>query len=203
MPLFIEGGEVSIMAVVATTFIAVLTAELVGDKMVFTIASLTSRYRPLVVLAGLMPAQMMKMGVAVLAGGFIGRLPATVVAVASALTFGLTAVVLFRTRAPNEIDDPRTQAGNAGGARGVALAFSAVFFTEWGDPGQLAAAALAAHYGTRWIVWCAATAALFTKGLLAVTLGRGLRRHFPQAAMRLSAAAVCALMAVLSAFAIR
>jgi putative Ca2+/H+ antiporter (TMEM165/GDT1 family) len=201
--LFIKAGDVSIMAVVAATFIAVLTAELVGDKMVFTIASLASRYRPLVVLAGLMPAQMMKMGAAVLAGGFIARLPPTMVAVISALTFGLTAVVLYRRRAPDETLDPGATAGNASGARGMALAFSAVFFTEWGDPGQLAAAALAAHYGTRWIVWCAATAALFTKGLLAVTLGRGLRRHFPQATMRLTAAAICALMAVLSALNIR
>lgn len=31
--------------------------------------------------------------------------------------------------------------------RGVALAFSAVFFTEWGDPGQLAAATMVARYG--------------------------------------------------------
>lgn len=52
--------------------------------------------------------------------------------------------------------------------------------------------------GAAWTVWWAATAALSTKALLALVLGRGLRRHLPRPVVRVGAAAVCLTLAVLA-----
>jgi len=193
---------VSLAAVVVAVFAAVLTAELLGDKIFLAIASLSAQYRPSAILGGLLPAQMAKMAVAVLAGGFVARLPVTLVTMASVLTFALTAVALWRKRCGGG-DAPTRKDGVGSSWRGVALGFGAVFFTEWADPGQLAAAAMVARYGRPWVVWGAATGALAMKGLLALTLGRGLRRYIPHTALRISAAGVCAVLAVLAALAIR
>jgi putative Ca2+/H+ antiporter (TMEM165/GDT1 family) len=79
------------------------------------------------------------------------------------------------------------------------IAFAAIFFSEWGDVGQVTAATLTARYQMPLIVWLGASAALLTKGLLAVTLGRGLRRHIPGHVLRPVSAALCLLMGVVSA----
>ncbi len=189
------------LLIAATAYIAVLTAELIGDKMVFTVASLSARYRPAVVLAGLLPAQMLKMGAAVLAGDVIRRLPPLVVAAVSVCTFAATAAYLW----PREGAAPPAPAAapEPDGRRGVLLAFSAVFLAEWGDVGQLTAAALTARFHLPLVVWCAATAAMVTKSVLAVWLGFGLRRYVPRRKARVAAAVVCMVMAVLSAFNVR
>jgi putative Ca2+/H+ antiporter (TMEM165/GDT1 family) len=73
---------------------------------------------------------------------------------------------------------------------GASVAFAAIFFSEWGDVGQVTAAGMAAKYvwsaqasastATLWqtaiLVWFAAVAAMVTKGALAGLLGEGVRR---------------------------
>ena len=78
------------------------------------------------------------------------------------------------------------------------ISFAAIFFSEWGDVGQLAAATLAARYHAPFIVWSGATLALMTKGLLALTLGAGLSRRLPQNVLRYGALSLCLTMGVLS-----
>lgn len=189
------------LVIAVSAYVAVLTAELIGDKMVFTAASLSARYRPSLVLAGLVPAQMLKMGAAVLAGDVIRHLPPLAVAVVSVCTFAATAAYLWPkadAAPPAAAAPPRSD-----GRRGVMLAFSAVFLAEWGDVGQLTAAALTARFHQPLVVWGAATAALVTKSVLAVSLGIGLRRYVPRRAARVAAAVVCVAMALLSAMNVR
>jgi len=189
------------LVVAASAYVAVLTAELIGDKMAFTAASLSARYRPTLVLTGLVPAQMLKMGAAVLAGDVVRHLPPLVVAAVSVCTFAATAAYLWPKA---DSAPPRTAAApEVDGRRGVLLAFSAVFFAEWGDVGQLTAAALTARFHLPLLVWCAATAALVTKSVLAVWLGFGLRRYVSRRAARVAAAVTCVAMAVLSALNVR
>jgi putative Ca2+/H+ antiporter (TMEM165/GDT1 family) len=56
------------------------------------------------------------------------------------------------------------------------ISFAAIFFSEWGDVGQVTAAAMAAKYHAALIVWPGAVAAMVTKGSLAAFLGSGIRR---------------------------
>lgn len=56
------------------------------------------------------------------------------------------------------------------------LSFVAIFFSEWGDVGQITAATMSARFGSPYVVWMAAVAAMATKGALAASIGAGLRQ---------------------------
>jgi len=56
------------------------------------------------------------------------------------------------------------------------VSFAAIFFSEWGDVGQVTAATMAAKYHLALVVWAGAVAAMITKGALATFLGAGIRR---------------------------
>ena len=58
----------------------------------------------------------------------------------------------------------------------AAVSFAAIFLSEWGDVGQITAAALTAKYHRPFVVWLGAVGAMVTKGTLAAFLGSGIRR---------------------------
>lgn len=178
------------------TFGTVFIAELIGDKNIYTIGSLSMRFRPLYVFIGFTLAFMLKMLAAVLLGQLIAELPTIIVAFVSAFTFFVTALVIWfkkrdETLAPHDYDGYFSKA--------VLISFAAIFFSEWADIGQITAATLTQQSRMPVIVWFGATAALITKGLLAMTLGRGLRRHVPQHIIRPLSASLCLILAIVSA----
>ncbi|MEP6904972.1 MAG: TMEM165/GDT1 family protein [Gemmatimonadales bacterium] len=175
----------------------VFSAELLGDKTVLSISTLTARYPTRAVLLGLLPAQMVKMAAAVLFGHWLMGLPHSLVLAVSAITFALTAIALWR-RGNDTSRGTAPPLAPRPGWHGAVLGFSTTFFTEWADVGQIAAAALVSHYGSPWIVWSAATAAIMTKGVLAAVLGRGLTRFVPGTALRGGVVVVCLLLAIAS-----
>jgi putative Ca2+/H+ antiporter (TMEM165/GDT1 family) len=63
---------------------------------------------------------------------------------------------------------------------------------------MVTAAALSARFHAPVVVWAAASAALLTKGALALALGVGLRRYLPRHVLRYAAVVVCVGMAVLA-----
>jgi len=125
-----------------------------------------------------------------------------VITILSASTFIGTAIALW-SGGDGASASPVAASSPTSSVRTAIVAFSAIFFSEWGDVGQLVVVALVSRYGMPWLVCCAATAALATKGLLAVTLGATLREHLPRRTMRLGAAAMCAVLAVVSAIGLR
>jgi putative Ca2+/H+ antiporter (TMEM165/GDT1 family) len=57
------------------------------------------------------------------------------------------------------------------------MSFAAIFFSEWGDVGQITAATMAVANPTApVVVWLGAVSAMVTKGALAATLGAGIRQ---------------------------
>jgi putative Ca2+/H+ antiporter (TMEM165/GDT1 family) len=176
------------------TYGTVLFAELLGDKSFYTISSLTTRFRAAHVLGGISVAFAGKMLVAVLVGQAIAGLPPALVAGISAATFFATALAIWFKKPRRE-----KREGDEGWPRATTVSFAAVFLTEWGDVGQIAAATLVASYHAPFIIWVGATAAMMTKGLLAVTLGVGLRQRIPQSGLRYGAFAMCVVMGILAA----
>ncbi len=73
-----------------------------------------------------------------------------------------------------------------------------LFLSEWGDPGQIAAAALAAKTHALAAVWIGGTAAMTAKGGLALAAGLKLRNWIPQRVLRAVASAACGVMGALS-----
>jgi putative Ca2+/H+ antiporter (TMEM165/GDT1 family) len=183
--------------ILVMTYILVLGAEVVGDKTFYTLGTLAARYRLLPIFCGSLLAFMLKMLAAVLLGSAIAQLPQMLVASLSAATFFIMAFVIW-------FKNPEERTPVATDSRSwfkIALAsFASIFFTEWGDVGQIATATLAARYGTPYLVWAGAVLAMTTKGVFAMTLGSGLRKHVPQSVLRYSTFGLCILMGILALF---
>jgi len=154
-----------------TTFGAVFVAEIVGDKLLYTTSVLAARYRTLPIMLGMAVAFMAKMGVAVLVGEAIAKLPRILVATITTISFLGVAFTLWR-----KSDLPRDKEKNHTAKKAAMVSFAAIFFSEWGDVGQVTAATLAARYRLPWVVWLGAVSAMVTKGVLAAFLGAGIRR---------------------------
>lgn len=168
------------VAVFLATYGAVFVAEIVGDKLLYTTGVLATRYRSISIVFGMAAAFICKMGVAVVVGEAIARLPRAVVAVVTAASFIGVAITLWR-----KPDVRRPKAKDQRVMKGALVAFAAIFFSEWGDVGQVTAAAMAARFMSPaaaadrltigLTVWSGAVSAMVTKGALAVFLGAGVR----------------------------
>lgn len=177
------------------TYGTILLTELLGDKTLYTISSLSMRFRPLYVFSGFTIAFMQKMLVAVLLGHVVAKLPASLVVAVSSVTFFTTALVIW----VKKDNKPVRREYDARFPKAALITFTAIFFSEWGDIGQVTAAALTARYHFPLIIWLGATLALVTKGLLALTLGCGLRERIPQNILRPVSACLCLSMGIISA----
>lgn len=163
------------MIIFFTTFGAVFVAEIVGDKLLYTTSVLAARYRTLPIMFGMATAFMAKMAVAVIVGQAISKLPTLLVASITAVSFLGVAFVLWR-----KPDTPKSSEKTHTARKAAMVSFAAIFFSEWGDVGQVTAATLAARYRLPFIVWLGAIGAMITKGALATFLGAGIRRRITE-----------------------
>jgi putative Ca2+/H+ antiporter (TMEM165/GDT1 family) len=173
----------------------VLIAELIGDKSIYTIASLAVRIRPKLVFLSLAVAFGGKMLVAVLLGKALVQMPAPWTTVLSAVVFFSAAIFIWFKKPERVLSQPfRTTTG----LRATAIAFASLFFTEWGDPGQISAAALTVQSQLPFATWLGGTLALMTKGAFAMTVGVKLRNWMPEKMLRTLASASCCVLGVLA-----
>jgi len=169
----LSNNLVNVILILLATFGAVFVAEIVGDKLLYTTGVLAARYRTMPIMLGMAVAFMSKMGVAVLVGEAISKLPRPLVATITAISFLGVAFTLWR-----KSDRPPQAKDKHGASKAAAISFAAIFLSEWGDVGQITAATLAAKYHRPFIVWLGAVGAMVTKGALAAFLGAGIRRWF-------------------------
>jgi putative Ca2+/H+ antiporter (TMEM165/GDT1 family) len=160
------------LPILFATYGAVFVAEIVGDKLLYTTGVLTTRYRTLPVMVGMMAAFMLKMAVAVMVGEAISKLPPLFVAALTSASFIGVAIALWRK--PDERREKNKPEHTA--SRAAMVSFAAIFFSEWGDVGQITAAAMAAKFAAPLLVWIGAVTAMVTKGALAAWLGAGIRQ---------------------------
>jgi putative Ca2+/H+ antiporter (TMEM165/GDT1 family) len=185
------------MTILLATYMLVLGAEVVGDKTLYTIGSLATRYRLVPIFCGSLVAFMLKMLAAVLFGRVISRLPAIAVASLSAGTFFALALVIW-FKAPEGEPTPISQSRSW--LKIAAVSFTGIFLSEWGDVGQIAAATMAARYEAPLIVWLAAVLAMSTKAIVALTLGAGLRKRVPWRFLRYITTGLCVTMGIFAVF---
>jgi putative Ca2+/H+ antiporter (TMEM165/GDT1 family) len=178
------------------TYGTVFMAEIVGDKLLYTTGVLATRYRTVPILCGMAVAFMAKMAAAVAVARIISHLPPVLVAAVTAINFFAIAVVLWRKPDKREVRQyPASQA--------VAVSFAAIFFSEWGDVGQITAAAMALKFpAAPLIVWLGAVSAMVTKGSLAASVGAGVRgwiqTHFAPKTLRWAAVGLLLVLGALS-----
>ena len=188
------------IAIFLATYVAIFIAEIAGDKLLYTTGVLATRYRALPILCGMTIAFMAKMAVAVLVGSFIARLPPLVVAAVTAINFFLIAYAVWRNPDKEESEEEYPS------SRAVLVSFAAIFFSEWGDVGQmtkLSRRVLALWgFGEPLWVWLGAVTAMITKGALAASIGAGLRewiqKHVSPVTLKYAAVTLLLFFSVLT-----
>jgi putative Ca2+/H+ antiporter (TMEM165/GDT1 family) len=187
----------AMLPIFLATFGAVFVAEIVGDKLLYTTGVLAARYRTVPIMCGMALAFMLKMGVAVAVGEAISKLPPWLVATVTAASFIGVAIAVWRK------DERRSSARKEVSAPKAAMvSFAAIFFSEWGDVGQITAAAMSAKYHIPMLVWAGAVSAMVTKGILAASIGAGVRGwildHVPPRVIRYAGVGALVLLGILS-----
>jgi putative Ca2+/H+ antiporter (TMEM165/GDT1 family) len=94
---------------------------------------------------------------------------------------------------PPEISQENARAGDW--SKGILVCFTSFFFTERGDPGQIATAALVLNSHVLLATWIGATLALRA---VALTLGVQIRNRLPQRALRILSSGSCCVLGVLA-----
>jgi Ca2+/H+ antiporter, TMEM165/GDT1 family len=159
------------IAILIATYGAVFVAEIVGDKLLYTTGVLATRYRTVPIMIGMLVAFMAKMAVAVAVGNAISKLPPLFVATLTSISFIGLAITVWRKPVKREANQKDDRA-----SRAAMVSFAAIFFSEWGDVGQITAATMAANFHQPVVVWAGAVAAMATKGALAASIGAGVRQ---------------------------
>src|SRR5262249_41480394 len=187
----------SSLYVLAAAFWTVLVAEMIGAKSIYTIISLAARYPRRLVVAALVCAFARQVRPAALPAELVRHWPPRVVSLASAGPSSGHAIVRV-LRARRAGPEPR------GADRWAPVtAFGALFFTEWGDSGQIAATAVAIQSRAWFAAWLGATLALTAKGLAALTFGAAFRERVPDRFLQAAAVLTSAALGSLALFAAR
>jgi putative Ca2+/H+ antiporter (TMEM165/GDT1 family) len=192
-------------AVIAVTFAAIFVVEL-PDKTFIAALVLSTRYRPLAVWLGVGLAFGVQTVVAVTAGALATLLPDTLVKSVALVIFLLGAVLLVKS-APDadaeEKEQEREYEAKAGEPRSflkaLTTSFLVLFAAEWGDLSQLLTISFVGKYHDHVNVFIGAWSALLVVSGLAVVAGRVLLRYMRLSVLHYVGAAVCLLLAVLTA----
>jgi len=180
--------------VVLIAFWAVLVVELVGDKSLYTITSLSLRFSAGAIFTGIAVAFAGKMLAAVLLAKLLVRLHFWTDLLSAAAFFLSALFVWFRE--PESIQ--KGLPVNSGWWRAAMVSFTSLFVTEWGDPSQIAVAALTAKSHLFLAPWLGGTLAMAAKGGLALLVGVKLRDHLPQRTLRALATASFTVLGILA-----
>ena len=190
--------------VIALTFAAIFVVELPDQTFVATLV-LATKYRPLLVWIGVGLAFTVQTIVAVLLGHAVTYLPEEIVRAVALVIFLVGAVLLFREgrshhQASEDEEEYSAKATAATGWKVVVTCFLILFAAEWGDLSQLLTISLVAKYDDPVSVFIGALGALLVVSGLAAVVGRTLLRWISLHVLHYVGAAVCLLLAALTAY---
>ena len=176
-------------------FWTVLIAELVGDKSIYALTSLALRFRAGLVFTAFAVASSIKMLAAVVLGRMLIHFQSHWTDVISGIAFFVSAILIWT-------EESEVQSGNdaksSSWAKGALACFASFFLTEWGDPGQISAAALVLKSHMMLGTWIGGTLAIMTKGGVVMFIGLKIRNRLPQRTLRLLASASCCVLGILA-----
>jgi putative Ca2+/H+ antiporter (TMEM165/GDT1 family) len=193
------------IGVIAIVFGAIFVVEL-PDKTFIAALVLSTRYKPLAVWIGVGLAFMVQTLIAVLAGHLTTYLPDEVIKIVALVIFLAGAVLLYRAAPGADAGEKEQEEEFAAkavdsrtGLKAVVASFLVLFAAEWGDLSQLLTISMVARYGHPLSVFIGAWGALLTVSGLAVIVGRVLLRHVRLSLIHYLGAAVCLLLAAITA----
>ena len=194
------------LTIFALTFAAIFIVEL-PDKTFIAALVLSTRYRPLAVWIGVGLAFGVQTLVAVTAGALATLLPDTLIKSVAFLIFLGGAFVLYRSAPGADEEEKKSEEEYAAqateartGFRAISASFLVLFAAEWGDLSQLLTISFVGRYDDHVSVFIGAWAALLVVSGLAVLVGRVLLRYLQLAVLHYVGAAVCLLLALVTAY---
>ena len=166
----LEDSTSGFLAAFGTTGVAEI-----GDKSFFTVLILSTRYKPLSVLAGTAAAFVILNALAVGVGCAAAKaIPGEVVTALSGLVFLIFGVLLWR-----QTDDTAPQQVESSAMGAFIGTFVAIGMAELGDRTQIAVASLAAKYQAPLEVFAGGTAAILLVSAGAALAGTQLKDRLP------------------------
>jgi putative Ca2+/H+ antiporter (TMEM165/GDT1 family) len=194
------------LAVIAIAFGAIFVVEL-PDKTFIAALVLATRYRPLAVWIGVGLAFLAQTLIACTVGQVVTLLPHKLVESVAGLIFLVGAILLLREAPKADADEADTEEEYAAkassprvGLAAVGASFLVLFAAEWGDLSQLLTISLVGRYHQPVSVFLGAWGALLAVSGLAVVAGRFLLRHIKLSTIHYAGAAVCLLLACVTAY---
>jgi Ca2+/H+ antiporter, TMEM165/GDT1 family len=194
------------LSVVALTFAAIFVVEL-PDKTFIAALVLSTRYRGLLVWIGVGLAFLVQTLIAVTVGKAVTFLPTDAVHAVAGVIFLIGAFVLAREAPKADAAEHETEEEFAGkatvaktGGAAVVASFLVLFAAEWGDLSQLLTISLVGKYDEPVAVFIGAWGALLAVSGLAVVAGRYLLRHVRLSVIHYVGAAVCLMLAGITAY---
>ena len=173
--------------------VTVVTLSKMGDKTQLLALALAAKYRrPWLVMLGILIATLLNHALAAASGAWIASLlTPTLLGWILAISFLAFAVWTLK---PDQLDDPQHDRG-----WGPLITTIVLFFiAEMGDKTQLATVALGAKYAATSMVVVGTTMGMLIADGLAVVLGEKLGERLPLAKLRYLAAALFAILGVLT-----
>jgi putative Ca2+/H+ antiporter (TMEM165/GDT1 family) len=194
------------LAVIAVAFAAIFVVEL-PDKTFVAALVLATRYRPWAVWVGVGLAFLVQTLIACTVGQVVTYLPHRVVEVVAGLIFLVGGILLLREAPKADAGEAATEEEYAAkatspktGLAAVGASFLVLFAAEWGDLSQLLTISLVGRYHDAVSVFIGAWSALLVVSGLAVVAGRFLLRHMRLSTIHYVGAAVCFLLAAVTAY---
>jgi Ca2+/H+ antiporter, TMEM165/GDT1 family len=194
------------LAVVAVAFGAIFLVEL-PDKTFVAALVLATRYQPWAVWVGVGLAFFIQTLIACTLGKFVTLLPHTVVEIVAGLIFLVGGILLAREAPKANVADAEAEEEYAAkatspksGLAAIGASFLVLFAAEWGDLSQLLTISLVGRYHDALSVFIGAWGALLAVSGLAVVAGRFLLQHLRLSTIHYVGAAVCFLLAALTAY---
>jgi Ca2+/H+ antiporter, TMEM165/GDT1 family len=191
------------LSAAAQAFITVFPAELPDKSMIATLALVTKLRNPKAVWVGVAAAFLMHVTIAASIGGLLSRLPTRPIAIVAGLMFTVGSSLMIR-EAREEADDDddgieSVAVKDVRGFRAIALtSFGVLAVAELGDLTQFAVAGLSARTAQPLSVGIGGWLAESSVALIAVLTGGWLTKKFHLKKLQFVAAAVFALLAILS-----
>ena len=194
------------LTTIAVVFGSIFIVEL-PDKTFIAALVLSTRYQPLAVWIGVGVAFGVQTLVAVTVGFLATLLPTQLVQGVAIAIFLIGAIVLFRTAPGADAAEKEQEEEFAAMStetrsffKAAVASFLVLFAAEWGDLSQLLTISFVGRYDDHVSVFIGAWAALLVVSGLAVLVGRVLLRYLRLAVLHYVGAAVCLLLALVTAY---
>jgi putative Ca2+/H+ antiporter (TMEM165/GDT1 family) len=194
------------LAVIALTFAAIFVVEL-PDKTFIAALVLSTRYPGLMVWLGVGAAFLVQTVLAVTVGKAVTFLPPDAVHGVAGAIFLVGAFLLAREAPKADAEEREAEEEFAAkasvrktGWAALLASFLVLFAAEWGDLSQLLTISLVGRYDAPLSVFVGAWGALLTVSGLAVLSGRFLLRYIRLSVIHWIGAAVCLVLAGVTAY---